>query len=58
LTDSKINNFRFSAVDSLDAIVLLYSYANTSRIVSRAAFRAGKMLAIVDKANKSPSQMA
>ena len=35
-----------------------YSYANTSRMVSRAAFRAGKMLAIADKASTSPSQIA
>jgi hypothetical protein len=35
-----------------------YSYAKTSRMVSRDALRAGRMLAIVDKNSTNPSQIA
>jgi hypothetical protein len=37
---------------------LNHSYASTSRIVSRAALRAGKMLASAERARTSPNQMA
>ena len=38
-------------------LVYLYSYANTSRIVNRAALRAGMTLARVESAKTSASQM-
>src|SRR4030065_444387 len=34
-----------------------YSYARTSRIVKRAAFRAGKTLAIAERIRTNPSQI-
>ena len=38
--------------------LIVYSYASTSRIVRRAALRAGRMLARADRTRTSPSQMA